>query len=261
MAYLKLPTITPTRVRDLACPKRFVIVHIERALPPEIWSRTLAFGNGLHALLQGVYDPAIAASPQERNIERIGRAAFRRLRYPNVMWQEEDLARAVQSAERYLAQDADAAYTVRVETDEDFTWGAREGTPITFRARMDRLVVRPETPSHARFIDYKTGKPGEIDLEGAAVALLVARARHAKRFETMEMSYDFLCSDGLAERVIVRPEDVRHLLPVVRDRALRVLHGGDRTAVRGSQCLFCPLRQDCPEAATVEVTDLDGLLD
>ncbi len=256
-----LPTIAPSRARDLGCPKRFGAAHIERTVrKEEAWSPHLAYGNGFHAAMCALYEPTGRHPVSTRPVALLVRDAFADIHYPVLDLRHQDIEKATAAITNYREHDADIAHTLFVENDYRFSWGQSVGTPITFSARFDRIVVRPDQIEAARFIDYKTGKPGDVDMESAAVALLVARARFGARYPNQEMCYDFVGPEGLVERVVVTPDDVRHLWPRLRDRAVSILHHGDRSEAPGLICSFCPLRQKCrPQQATAQVEDLDSL--
>jgi RecB family exonuclease len=215
----------------------------------------------VHEALRHLYDPTGEGDPGARNIERIVHSAFRRRRYPNEELRAADVARTIPMIRNYLRQDGDAGHTRRVETDERFTARGSTGLPITFAARLDRLVVRPDEDGIGRIIDYKTGAPGEIDLEGATITLAVARVVYKDQFRELVLQYDYLSEEGLAHRMFVTPDDVRPLWSDLLAKGQRVYYASEYSPNPGPQCQYCPLRSECRPVAKIDFNDMSGLFE
>lgn len=262
---IKLPTLSPSKAGDLVCPKLFHTRHMTQSLPPESWSPHLAYGTAVHDALRDLYNPVNLTPPAERDVEIIVRKAFVRQQYPAdaAEMREGDILRALRTVTNYRANDADIANTVAVERFEQSILGREKETPITLSVRFDRLIRRPETPGRIHIVDYKTGKPGTTDLDGATIALAVARAvipgQYGDGAEAV-LHFDFLSEEGCVHRETVMVAQVKANWKDLWGSALRIYYGGDHPAQPGPQCQFCPLRPQC-QPGTAVVADADTLFD
>lgn len=252
------PKLSPSQAKDLQCPRLFHAKHLARSLPPGLWTRSLANGEGLHAALKAVYYPNLATPPAQRDLERLTRAAYMRQGYPSPFERNEDADTALGIISAYLAQDVDAG-NVR-ETEVYVTYPARglpDGEPILLSARLDRCDVRPNEPDVLRVTDYKTGAVGRIDWDAATVLYGAAWGYARKRgFSRVVVEYHFLGIGGLIQRVEIEREAVLALWPEIAERAEAVLHGNTFPAVPGALCHFCPLADTC-DAVSADSDDPD----
>ncbi len=261
-----LPTLSPSKASDLVCAKRFHEKHIAKSVPLEPWSPALTYGNGLHKLFYDLYKPTSRMPVHERDITALARAAFAVQSYPQeeAFRREQDIQRAIPAAQNYLASDADALNTIRVETDERIEVGRSTGEPIPLSARFDRLVIRPDEPDTLRLIDYKTGNSNaEINLDSATLTLVVAKLTMKAEFgnKRLLLCYDYVDERGLVHREEVGTDRVRPLWQPLYERARAVYHGGDKTAVPGPHCQFCPLRLQCRPVHEVNDDLLEDLFE
>ena len=261
--YTKFPNLTPSKVSALHCHKQFNEVHILKTVEPEGFARPLAYGSAVHETLKDVFNPEYSASPMPRNVKGAAIKAITRQGYPNTAERDEDTAKCIATVEAYVAQSAPEEVTLGVEMFENAKVG-QNGITVTLGAKFDRLLFSQTTPDTLVIRDYKTGKPTETDLEGAAIMLAIAALRYKKqdsprRFEHFAVEYDFLSEKGLVERRTVTFAEAKMVWADLKSRALCVYHATEFPAEPGEHCAFCPIRKQCRPDLFAEMDEVDAL--
>lgn len=259
MQNLKFPNLTPSRVSALTCRKRFEAEHVLKEIPLGEFSRPLAFGSAVHSTLRGVFDPTLTTPPAKRNIRALALKAILRQNYPDAAMRDADLEKCISTVSAYVEQAGHTEETIGVEVFDSVTITGGTARPFTLGAKFDRLFVHAENPHHLTIKDYKTGTPGETDLDGAAIMLAVAATRFKEYEGGYAVEYDFISEKGLVDRRTVTFAEAKAAWPDLKARALRVYNTTDFPAEPGEHCLFCPLRAVCQPGLTVGMDDLDDL--
>jgi len=259
----KFPNLTPSRVAALSCLMQYHEVHVRKKVPTEGFARPLAFGSAVHNVLQWVFDPARAAATHQPDVEALTRRAFARAGYPDAVQRDEDRNRCLATVTAYLASDhsdVDAA-TLGTEAFDELPTGMPTAHPLTLGAKYDRLLVRPGAPGVLVLKDYKTGQPGQVDLDGACIMLAIAHQRYKGKFEQMIVEYDYLAQVGLARRQVVSVAEAREVWKDLKLRASRVYNATEYPAEPGEHCMLCPLRKTCRPQLEAGLDELDELFE
>jgi hypothetical protein len=257
MCAAQFPNLTPSKLPALSCLKRFKAEHVDKAITKN-FSQAMAYGGLIHETLQWTFNPACSTPPSARDINIFARRAAYRQSYPQPELRDADIARCVRTVRAYVDQDLDANATVGVELFESITVSGGSVRPLTLGAKFDRILARPNAPSHLLIRDYKTGSPGPVDLESACLTLAIATIRF-KRYSEFSVEYDYLNGHGLQERKIVTLEEAKPVWPELKARALRVYSAVEFYAEPGEHCTWCPLRAECRPNLEVNMDELDGV--
>ncbi len=252
------PNLTPSRAADLVCRKKYHELHVLKNGPGEDFSPTLVYGSASHDLLKRLYDP-MTGQPTNKDVSLLSEVVFGRLQYPDPDDREADRLRCVEMVQAYLAQDTDAETTKGVEIYGKMPLLNGDGSvALTLGAKFDRLLVRPAMPHCLVIRDYKTGRPGPLDMEGACLMLAIARVGN-KNYETVAVEFDWIGRGGLVERAVVTVAEVRPYWPSLKSKAFSVYGAADFPAQPGEHCMFCPLRTECQPDTQATVEEIDAM--
>ncbi len=247
--------ITPSNVESLACRKRFSTLYIQNSWPNAAPCREAMMGVGVHVILKNVYDHTNGPLPNLDQLDLFSRLAFPRSRYESGEKRNEDIATAVRWVRSYVAQDPDVEYTIGVERTLTVPISLGGEFLCRIEARLDRLIVRPDTPHELTVVDFKAGRGG-VREEPACIMLLVAK-KCLPEFETYALETHYL-GDCLRPPVRITPTDVRGVWPNIQRRIRRVYRATAFPAEPGEICRrFCPMLSSCqPEAPKAELVEL-----
>ena len=252
------PNLTPSRAADLVCRKKYHELHVLKNGPGEDFSPALVYGSASHDLLKRLYDP-MTGLPAGKDVSMLAEIVFGRLQYPDPDDREADRMRCVGMVQAYLAQDADAETTKGVEIYGKMPLLNGDGSgALTLGAKFDRLLVRPAAPDCLVIRDYKTGRPGPVDMEGACLMLAIARVGN-KNYETAMVEFDWIGRGGLLERATVTIAEVRPYWPLLKAKAFSVYGAADFPPQPGEHCMFCPLRTECQPDVQATVEEIDAI--
>lgn len=255
------PALTPSRLGDLTCARRFHALYV---LGTQAGQRRFGngFGAALHDVLARLYDRRLGANiPHLSHLEPFTRVAA--AAHADTAEQRDELAASIKDAAcGYVGNDDDLPEeTLAVEQIAEASLLTLGGNaPILLRARFDRLVCRQSQPDTLVVRDYKTGRRRGC-LEEATIMLAVARAAFPK-YASVVLELDWIGDGGRTERQIVRPSDLKGIYPYLRQRALLV-YGLPPDSVPapepGVQCEYCALRSTCQPGTTLSLIDMDRM--
>ncbi len=254
----QFPNLAPCRAAALCCRKRFHYEHVLKVVERP-FTEPLSYGQGVHETLKRVYDPRNGTPPRERDIEAIARRAFNEIAYPDAESRAAESARCIETVQAYLEQDEDIEATIDVEAFAKLPPIGGTTHPLGLSARFDRLLVRPEAPRHLVVRDYKTGKAGRLDLDGACIMVAVARTVYKAAYETVSLEMDYLNGRGLASRQVITVEQAKSAWPDLKARAVRVYDATEFPPEPGDHCGWCPLQPECQPNRGIEIGSLDDL--
>jgi RecB family exonuclease len=253
------PNLTPSRAGDLACLKKYHELHVLKNSPGEAFSPALVYGQASHDLLKRVYNPAVAVSPAQADVSLLSQRVFSSLSYPDRDLRDKDCVRCAQMVQAYVSQDTDATATIAVEIfAKTPVSNAAAGFSVTLGAKFDRLIKRPDEADCLVVRDYKTGKPGAVDMEGACLMLAVARKCYPQ-FKTAVVEFDWIAEGGLAQRAVITIPEAKEVWKDLRTAAFRVYGATEFPAEPGEHCQFCPLQTECRPEPLATIEEIDAL--
>jgi hypothetical protein len=205
--------------------------------------------------LAQVYDPRRKPLPALEHLDTWTRNAFYARRYPDDQIRAEEIERCVRVVCDYASQDEDAEATLAVEAEGSFII-SHEGKPLfNLYARLDRILVRHESPDTLVVRDYKCAQHN-VNLFEAYVVLRVAKLLYPS-YEKHVLELDWIDRDGRVERDTIQGCMLKGIDPLVKARALEVFGDGEFRAEPGEGCHRCPLRSECqPNTKVVALEDL-----
>lgn len=194
-----------------------------------------------------VYDPKHAPLPAVQHLQEWADSAFEDSHYADPVAEAKDKDRCIRMINGFVAQDdpADIEGTIatEVELEEDILVGGRPAYQLY--AKLDRLVVSSNDPSHLKIIDYKTGRPRkEPDLDEALVQLWLAKLKFPN-FRSFELQYQYVDEGGRCNYQEVTTTHLKGLQPILHRRALEVITSMSLEPQAYSGCSRCPLRPTC----------------
>lgn len=155
---IQWPNLTPSRVPDLACRKRYHTLNVLRQGPPPTFARPIAYGQGVHDALKRLITPHKPLDTSGANIERICARSFASLNYPDIAEREADKLRCAASLTNYLHQHDSSEICLANEIFGKHPVTHRDGTlAFIMGAKFDCLLSREAFPNAITIRDYKTG--------------------------------------------------------------------------------------------------------
>lgn len=256
------PNVTPSRVADLVCAKKYYDLHVQRLGPPG----SFAYGSGMHSAAKRLFDPTVPTPPAERDLDAAVLRAFAEQPYPDAESKQKDIDRATASLRAYLAAEDQDIETLAVETFGEFSVRADNGRPLKFGAKYDRLIVRDSSPEELVMRDLKTSLVRRVNLEGVCVSLAVLKANlthyselFGMRFKHVQAEFDFLDDHGIADRISLGVEDVKSMWSEIMERARHIYGSSEFPAQPGEHCLRCPFLSSCQPSTVLSANDLENI--
>lgn len=242
---MTLPKITPSNVSSLDCALRFKTLYIDRRWPRrDATNPATEFGTAFHEVMRHIFDPRQPNIPNMEPLDAWVRAAFLARRFPDINYQEAEMARCTHMIRGYVAADSDAEATIDIERQAEFpiTW---KGQPLFLLcAKFDRVIVRPDNPHRLVIRDYKTTMR-RLNMEAAFITLWAAKLLYTG-YTQYALELDWIDGiTGAVERDVVEGSQLKGMHQVVMEKAVRVLTATEWPAQAGEVCQYCPHKDTC----------------
>ena len=256
--FTDLPRITVSSLQDISCSKRFRATRIEKTAwanrepMPLIVPRSSAWHEVLHML--HLYRSPEGTLPL-RDLDMFVRQAVMRARYERDADRkaEQEIVRAMTMLflDNQDEEDILAIYGLEAPAEFDFEW---KGAPLArMSARLDRLLVRPENPTHLVLQDYKAGAR-KVSLAESFLQLWCAKVTWPE-FKSYSLENIWVdVNDGTIDVDVISTDMVagqqRYLIGAA-ERAIR----GEAVAEAGPWCTFCNIRKVCQAFGSVSLEE------
>lgn len=255
-----LPRLTPSSVADLECALKYKTLRIDRnwGSNNRDFGAAIAHGTAVHDVLRRVVRPGGKYEADLEHVEALARQAVYRGRYPAGTDRDGATEKVLSTVRAYVASDDDLANTISVERPEEFDYWHNAAPLFRVSVKIDRILVRPESPTTLVIRDYKLTARPKISLPEAFLYLWAAKkAFGSQGYDEFLFEYDFIDPDNRVTREVVSGHDVRGQHPLIVEAAVRVIRADEWPACVGEACIYCPLRgtETCPALPAEHMID------
>ncbi len=245
--------LTCSSVGDLACPKKYKLLRIERAWPSRDVLLPVAHGKAVHAALRDIYTDRSGGDLDLTNLEAVARGAVRNTWYPRDIDREAQVQRVMAAVRGFVQADdyEDIEGILGLEVQGEFEVRVRDGDTGEVRvlcvisSRLDCALSRASSPDTLVIRERKTTAQ-RVDLRECYIMMRVAKKKYPD-YKQVVIEFDWLDpEDNRVVRDTITQREVAGQHRIVMGLAYKVLTATEYPAVPGEQvCKFCPHRTSC----------------